>query len=159
MLPKRLGLALSWVLLIRGIVAAGDDQPFVPRITVPEFGASFDGISPSEGIAQYLGIRYAHDTSGANRFRAPRRYAYEKGSITNASSSPLPCSQPLEDTPPFVIGRGRVGEDCLGLSITRPTQIPDGEKLPVVSFASRQRYVGFAYGQSSSCGFTEAQFY
>ncbi|KAF2821431.1 alpha/beta-hydrolase [Ophiobolus disseminans] len=87
-----------------------------------------------DGIKHYLGIKYAQDTSGANRFKPPRPFLPEAGSKIDARKPGPACPQPLGQlSPPLAVGNiTEVSEDCLNLNIAKPRAIGANEKLPVM---------------------------
>lgn len=88
----------------------------------------------SDGIQHFLGIPYAQDTSGANRFKPPRPFVPELGSKIEALKPGPACPQPLGQlSPPLALGNiTEVSEDCLHLNIARPKLHGRCEKLPVM---------------------------
>lgn len=101
----------------------------------PKHHITYHGLHRA-GIEAFLGIRYAHSPSGAQRFRPPRAYTPRPGSTISAVSFGPSCPQPrsLEDNFPLVLsesGEG-VSEDCLNLNVVRPRGTRRGEGLPVM---------------------------
>jgi hypothetical protein len=87
-----------------------------------------------DGIQHFLGIPYAQDTSGANRFKPPRPFVPERGHKIEALKPGPACPQPLGQlSPPLALGNiTEVSEDCLNLNIARPKLRNGCEKLPVM---------------------------
>lgn len=56
-----------------------------PRVVDGCRGVTYHGLERN-GIEVFLGIRYAEDTSGANRFKPPKRHVPAAGSSVNATS-------------------------------------------------------------------------
>jgi carboxylesterase type B len=95
-------------------------------------GITYIGIA-SEGIEHFLGIPYAQDTSGANRFKPPRPFHPAPHSTIHVTESGPACPQPLGQlSPPLaLVNITEVSEDCLTLNIARPEQHGTGP-LPVM---------------------------
>jgi carboxylesterase type B len=95
-------------------------------------GLDFAGLADNE-VEVFLGIRYAEDTSGANRFKPPRPYVYAPGSIINATKPGPACPQPLGQlSPPLaLVNITEVSENCLNLNIARPKLEPNA-RIPVM---------------------------
>lgn len=77
------------------------------------------------GIEVFLGIPYAQDTSGPNRFKPPVPVAVPApGSVVNATKPGLPCPQQLGmwNAPLTLQNTTAYSEDCLNLNIARPAQ-------------------------------------
>jgi len=87
-----------------------------------------------DGIEHFLGIPYAQDTSGANRFKPPRPYVPPPGCKIDASKPGPACPQPLGQlSPPLaLVNITEVSENCLNLNIARPKLNGRTEKLPVM---------------------------
>ena len=80
-----------------------------------------------QGIARndieiFLGIPYAQDTSGKNRFKPPIPYEYDPSKPIDATKPGPACPQPLGVLfPPLGLGNiTETSEDCLNLNIARP---------------------------------------
>ena len=73
-------------------------------------------------IEIFLGIPYAQDTSGANRFKPPIPYEYTPGEVIDATKPGPACPQPLGVLfPPLGVGNiTETSENCLNLNIARP---------------------------------------
>jgi carboxylesterase type B len=95
-------------------------------------GIKYVGLT-SEGIEHFLGVPYAQDTSGVNRFKPPRPFHSAPGSTIYTTESGPACPQPLGQlSPPLALGNiTEVSEDCLTLNIARPEQHGAGP-LPVM---------------------------
>lgn len=87
-------------------------------------------------IEIFLGIPYAQDTSGENRFKPPVPYKYTPGSTIDATKPGPACPQPLGVLfPPLGLGNiTETSEDCLNLNVARPkAQDREGKgPLPVL---------------------------
>jgi carboxylesterase type B len=94
----------------------------------------YRGITRDNGIEAFLGIRYAQDTGGENRFKPPRLYVPPTGSIIDATQPGLACPQLLgqRNAPLALVNITEVSEDCLNLNIVRPALDDSSEKLPVM---------------------------
>ncbi|USP77594.1 hypothetical protein yc1106_04868 [Curvularia clavata] len=80
-----------------------------------------------QGIARndieiFLGIPYAQDTSGKNRFKPPIPYEYDPSKPIDATKPGPACPQPLGVLfAPLGLGNiTETSEDCLNLNIARP---------------------------------------
>ncbi|PVI05016.1 alpha/beta-hydrolase [Periconia macrospinosa] len=87
------------------------------------------------GIDVFLGIPYAQDTSGANRFKPPQSLVAEPGSTVDATKAGLPCPQQLGqwNAPLTLLNVTEFSENCLSLNIAKPRgqeAVPGG--LPVL---------------------------
>lgn len=124
-------MCLSFFAFIAGAVAA---TARTIQVTDGLFPLRYQGIS-SNGIEMFLGIPYAQDTSGRNRFKPPRPYVPARGSTIDATRPGPACPQPLgQISPPLVLGNiTEVSEDCLNLNVVRP-QGYDDQKLPVMAW-------------------------
>lgn len=87
-----------------------------------------------DAIEHFLGIPYAQDTGGANRFKPPRPFFAALGSKIDATKPGAACPQPLGQlSPPLaLVNITMVSEDCLNLNIARPKLRNENEKLPVM---------------------------
>ncbi|KAK5797947.1 hypothetical protein VI817_004238 [Penicillium citrinum] len=95
----------------------------------------FEGTS-SNGIESFLNIRFAENTSGHNRFAAPKPYRYLPGSVVNASHPGAACPQqkvPIAGLEVFD-NVTHISEDCLTLRVDRPAKTSNRDKLPVMVF-------------------------
>ena len=81
-------------------------------------------------VESFIGIRYARDTGGGNRFKPPVPYTPEAGSTVSATKPGPACPQATK-----VMGFSTVSaisEDCLRLNVWRPNGTTAGDKLPVL---------------------------
>ncbi|KAH7408523.1 Alpha/Beta hydrolase protein [Phaeosphaeria sp. MPI-PUGE-AT-0046c] len=86
-----------------------------------------------DGIEFFVGIPYAQDTSGANRFKPPRPFVPAPGSRIDATKPGPACPQVLgQGLPPLALGNiTETSEDCLSLNIARP-QLHGNGSVPVM---------------------------
>jgi len=87
-----------------------------------------------QDIDMFLGIPYAQDTSGANRFKPPRPYMPAPGEKIDATKRGPACPQPKGRlSPPLaLVNITEVSENCLNLNIARPRGVPG--PLPVAVY-------------------------
>lgn len=91
-----------------------------------------------DGVESFLGIKYGQDTSGENRFNAPKPYTPSPGSFILADNPGPACPQSVEVGESFLplyltIFRD-TSEDCLSLNVNRPNGTRKEDKLPVMVF-------------------------
>ncbi len=105
----------------------------IPFVINARTGISYQGTSADE-IEQFQNIRYAEDTSGANRFAPPVPYLPTRGSTVNATASGAACPQASDPISiyPFLSTITDLSEDCLNLRIARPANQPLNKPLPVM---------------------------
>ncbi|GAP82532.2 putative triacylglycerol lipase protein [Rosellinia necatrix] len=98
------------------LVAAGTAEPVVRVLN-----GSYEGLHlPAFGQDVFLGVPYAQDTGGANRFRAPQAL-----DATWEGARPAKVYGPAcPDHQIGVDGRFGMGEDCLSINIVRPSGLP-----------------------------------
>jgi len=91
-----------------------------------------------DGVEAFLGIKYAQDTSGANRFEAPKAFTPSPGSFILANNPGPACPQDVsvgeEFLPLYLTIFRDTSEDCLSLNVNRPNGSRKGDKLPVMVF-------------------------
>jgi carboxylesterase type B len=102
------------------------------RTALTPAGITYVGISHGD-VDHFLGVPYAQDTGGVNRFKPPRPVIPAPGSTIYATDSGPACPQPLGQlSPPLaLVNITEVSEDCLTLNIARPGQTGYGP-LPVM---------------------------
>lgn len=95
----------------------------------------------TDQVESFVGIRYAHDTGGVNRFKPPIPYIPRPNSVIQATKTGPACPQPTYLDPDSVFGLFGPGtvptdisEDCLRLNVWRPKGTREGDDLPVLLF-------------------------
>ena len=89
------------------------------------------------GVEVFLGIPYAQDTAGENRFKPPQPYKFPPNSVVNATQPGPACPQQLGQwNAPLTllnVTKEGISENCLNLNIVRPVcaSAPDS-RLPVM---------------------------
>jgi carboxylesterase type B len=100
-------------------------------------GVTYNGLYANE-IESFIGIRYAEDTGGENRFRPPIPYTPAAGSSIDATSAGPSCPQRIDHRAksPFNAYSyvTEISEDCLRLNVWRPNGTQAGDKLPVLVY-------------------------
>lgn len=106
-----------------------------PRVVDGEHLISYHGLDRN-GIEVFLGIPYAQDTGGVNRFKPPRKHIPVPGTSINATSYGPSCPQPLGQwAPPITLANiTQVSEDCLNLNVARPRGTAATDRLPVMVY-------------------------
>ena len=69
-----------------------------------------------EGVENFQGVRYGQDTSGANRFKNPKPFAYPTGTTIRATAAGASCPQnTIQSFVGFTENPGvsKLSEDCL----------------------------------------------
>ncbi|KAK5116044.1 hypothetical protein LTR85_009326 [Meristemomyces frigidus] len=98
----------------------------------------------------FKGIRYAQDTSGKNRWQAPRAPETNRSSVIQATSYSLECPQAPDASSAYTtVDNSGASEDCLFLNVQSPTNVPQGNStdepgLPVLVWIH-----GGGYGEGS----------
>lgn len=89
-----------------------------------------------DSVEAFLGIPYAQDTGGENRFKPPQLYVPAAGSTIHATAGGPACPQTLgaTDLPLYLGNITEISEDCLRLNIIRPNGTKTGDKLPVLIY-------------------------
>ncbi|ETN40053.1 uncharacterized protein HMPREF1541_04328 [Cyphellophora europaea CBS 101466] len=91
------------------------------------------------GVEFFLGVPYAQDTGGANRFKPPQLHVPDNDSTVDATAYGPACPQVMGLPPLYPLTLSNVtdvSEDCLHLNIARPSGISanQGCGLPVMVF-------------------------
>ena len=104
------------------------------------------------GTEQFQGINYGQDTSGSNRFRAPRAFNYSTGTTVQATTAGAACPQATIESFLGVISENpgiyNISEDCLNLQVVRPAGTRQNANLPVMVFFPSQSFSGGSYNIS-----------
>ncbi|AEO57294.1 hypothetical protein MYCTH_2303271 [Thermothelomyces thermophilus ATCC 42464] len=106
-----------------------------PRVFDSKHHVSYHGLDRN-GIEVFLGIPYGQDTSGANRFKPPRRHVPLPGTEIEATSYGPSCPQQFGQwAVPISLGNiTDVSEDCLRLNVARPRGTHPWDRLPVMVY-------------------------
>ena len=119
-----------------------------PRVTISN--GTYEGIYLSEFQQEiFLGIPYAQDTGGPNRFRIPQ-------SLNETWDEIRPAKQYGHACPDENLGSDGtygMGEDCLSINIVRPAGIDESYRTPIMVWIHGGRYV--QYGVSIRRGLGE----
>ncbi|EJD07139.1 carboxylesterase [Fomitiporia mediterranea MF3/22] len=120
-------------------VALKDDSLLVNTTSGPVLGF-LDNATTSVPLQKWYGVRYAQDTSGANRWRPPKPFVDTSGNVFNASGFGPACLQGRADG-----GNGTSiqSEDCLRINVIAPV---NATNLPVYIYSYGG---GFDSGASS----------
>lgn len=128
------------VLLILFFVSAFCSASFSSRPVVTNAhgtGVTYNGLYANE-IEAFVGIRYAEDTGGQNRFKPPVSYTPEAGSTVDALVAGPACPQRIDHKKPSPFNAysyvTEISEDCLRLNVWRPNGTQAGDKLPVLVY-------------------------
>ncbi|THV00542.1 alpha/beta-hydrolase [Dendrothele bispora CBS 962.96] len=106
----------------------------LPTVTDTVHNVTYIGTSTVPGIEKFLNIPYGKDTSGQRRFTSPEPTYLPSGTVYNATTPGPVCPQPTSGGFAFFtnLTESDLSEDCLRLKVARPTELKDGEKLPVM---------------------------
>lgn len=131
-------LALALLLSATGVSSAGHAQHTCGEPTVElDTHVTYRG-THKDGVESFLGIKYGQDTSGQNRFNAPKPFAPSPGSYILADNPGPACPQDAragEDfLPLYLTIFNDTSEDCLALNVNRPNGTRKEDKLPVMVF-------------------------
>ncbi|KAF1951775.1 alpha/beta-hydrolase [Byssothecium circinans] len=97
-----------------------------PTVTI--LNGTYEGLRlPSFGQDIFLGIPYAQDTGGQNRFRIPQTL----NTTWNGTRSVKQYGPSCPDFQPDRDGAYGMSEDCLSINIVGPSNISTNETLPV----------------------------
>jgi carboxylesterase type B len=132
------------LLLLTGVVAVAAGAF---HVTDSSDSIKYTGLRRGD-IEVFLGIPYAQDTSGENRFKPPRPIRPAPGSTIDGTKPGPACPQPLGQlSPPLaLVNITEVSENCLNLNIARPKLDRRAKKLPVLIWLHGG---SFWYGSSS----------
>ena len=117
-----------WCLLLADLAFAG------PTVHNEDKDITYHGVS-DDNVDQFLGIAFAEDTGGNNRFAPPKPFIPMRGSVVDATKPGPACPQPTEAIVPFMSNVTHQSENCLNLRITRPAELNLNENpLPVMVY-------------------------
>lgn len=105
-----------------------------PYVVDPRTNVTYTGITSSEGVETFQGIRYGLDTGGEARFAPPRAFVPPNDYHYNATVQGLDCAQPAGWGFLFQTNTTNISEDCLNLNLARPASAKAGSKLPVMVY-------------------------
>ena len=129
----RLALALLLAEAVESIYAS--TAPLVTN--VHGTNVSYLGVHANE-IEGFVGIRYARDTGGENRFRPPVPYTPAPNCHIDANNPGPACPQRIDHRPPSLWNTysyvTNISEDCLRLNVGRPNGTSASHKLPVLVY-------------------------
>lgn len=119
--------------LVASFIGAVTATAGAPQVSDTSCSVKYQGIERN-GVELFLGIPYAQDTSGENRFKPPRPYVPAPGSTVDATKPGYACPQPLgQIVAPLALGNiTHVSENCLNLNVARPKLHGLHHKLPVM---------------------------
>ncbi|CAK4030985.1 Hypothetical predicted protein [Lecanosticta acicola] len=120
-------LLVTLALVVKSIHASPTNSSAVPLATV--LNGTYAGLYlPTFNQDVFLGMPYAQDTGGPNRFRIPQAVNEKWDGIRDAKNYSMAC--PDISPEDWVYG---VGEDCLSINVVRPAgvDLKEGERLPV----------------------------
>lgn len=113
-----------------------------PAVYDAEANVTYLGFTRN-GVEIFLGIPYAQDTGGPNRFKPPQPFSFPQGTTVNATDPGPACPQPLGqwNAPLTLLNVTSVSEDCLNLNIVRPANASHlNESLPVMVWIHGGRF-------------------
>ncbi|CAA9963263.1 hypothetical protein CFE70_006689 [Pyrenophora teres f. teres 0-1] len=104
-------------------------------LTNPRGNVTFEGIERNN-IEIFLGIPYAKDTGGENRFKPPVSYEYAPGSTIDATQPGPACPQALGQlfAPLGLDNITKISEACLNVNVARPKAADREGKGPLPVF-------------------------
>lgn len=111
--------------LLAAVCASGSSA--IPVVTLSN--GTYEGLQLLQFNQEvFLGIPYAQDTSGQNRFRIPQALNETWEGVRNAKVYGPACP---DDTPSSDAIHG-MSEECLSINIVRPAGVHEGDSLPVM---------------------------
>ena len=119
--------------ILATVLATAASAAAEPALTNPANNVTYQGFLRN-GVEMFLGVPYAKDTGGENRFKPPEFAAPENGSTINATAYGPACPQALGKPglfPLYITNVTEISEDCLNLNIARPNGTEEGAQLPV----------------------------
>ena len=128
-------MVLPLLLLLAGRSIAASPAPIATN--VHGTNVSYTGFYANE-VEGFIGIRYAQDTGGQNRWRPPIPFTPPADSLVEAVNGGPSCPQRVDHRAPSVWNVydyvTDISEDCLALNIWRPNGTKEGDKLPVLLY-------------------------
>jgi len=82
-----------------------------PTVTFEKSQVTYRGTQKGS-VEDFHNIKFAHDTSGKNRFAPPRPYTPSEGSVIDATVPGPACPQLKAGIPPFFSETPDQSEDC-----------------------------------------------
>lgn len=120
-LRQRAWNVILYALWVWGIVADAE-----PLVTV--LNGTYEGLHlPSFDQDIFLGIPYAQDTGGKNRFRIPQSL----NDTWNGTHAAKTYSNACPDFRLDADGQYGMSENCLTINVVRPANVPSNSSLPV----------------------------
>lgn len=124
---------LLWTAPLLAALAAASTTTSSPVVVNPYNSIKYVGIS-EDGVDQFMGIRFAEDTGGANRLEPPKPYYPTHGSTVDASEIGASCPQATPGAVPCMAAIPKQSEDCLNLRIAKPSGADATSGLPVMVY-------------------------
>ncbi|KAM3420542.1 Carboxylic ester hydrolase [Cercospora zeina] len=118
--------------------------------------ATYAGSALSNGITQWLGMRFAAPPIGPLRFSEPQ------DPIEQTSNGTIPATEhgkvclPTGDINDFMLPNGNYSEDCLFLDVFAPSNATKDSKLPVFFFISGGGFNSLSNVKYNGSGIIEA---
>lgn len=109
--------------------------------------SSYNGVPLSNGVTQWLGIRYAAAPLGDLRFAAPQDPPPTDGTI-EADAHGAVCLKTQTPDDPIPLSTPEMNEDCLFMDIYAPSGVDADSKLPVMFFIQ-----GGGFNENSNANF------
>lgn len=117
----------SWIVSALTLCAASHTATAHPRVTLRN--GTYEGVRhPSFAQDMFLGIPYAQDTGGQNRFYIPQSLNESWTGVRTAHTYGPACPSHQVEAD----GALGMSEKCLSINIVRPSHIPNNITLPVV---------------------------
>ena len=125
---SHLGLRLFLSLVATFVIAISRPASAHPTVTV--LNGSYSGVHlPSYSQDIFLGIPYAQDAGGPNRFRIPQALNESWDGVRPAAQYSNQCP---DDRPPTSGAPYGMSENCLSLNVVSPAGGGNGTLLPVM---------------------------
>jgi len=96
--------------------------------------STYNGVALSNGVTQWLGIRYAAPPLGDLRFAAPQDPPSTGDNIVQADAHGPVCLRRSSSNKPAGLATPDSNEDCLFMDIYAPTNATSDSPLPVMFF-------------------------